>query len=253
MDIFESVSSTLNAKILEFCQQHFSRFQSSGLYHEVTYIILYVSKLTVSTTVADIFGIIVKTARKDIHLCCWKELHRPFTMEKEEYIKLKERKRNELLRSRHPKAVDEVLRPTFNLSDFNSVSRSFPATNQNLSKVLASYGIYVSSPTELICLSTDKYHAELDVMAHVAAYFVISSRRFIDDIPRVFETVFASNFGERLTKNLVKDLNLVGETGVVNCQRFVRDEPHIEEKRDRLIRTLGILDKAKETIDRFFK
>jgi len=209
--------------------------------------------LILRTSIDDTFRKFNESARKEIRVSCGKESHRPFTLEKSEYIEIKEKKRNAFLRQRHPQAADEAKRPQFSLTDFNQASRSFPATDENLSKVLASYGIYVNSPTDLICFSTDHYLAELDVMAHVAAYFVISSRRFIDDIPRVFETVFASDFGKHLSENLIKDLNLVGETGMANCQRFVRDEPHIEEKRDRLVRILGILDKAKETIDRFFK
>jgi len=209
--------------------------------------------LILRTSINENFRKFVDLARKEIHVSCLKEWHRPFTMMKSEYIELKEKKRNEFLRQRHPQTADGASRPQFSLIDYTQSTRTFPATNENLSKVLASFGIYVNSPTDLICFSTDKYLAELDVMAHVAAYFVVSSRRFVDDIPRVFETVFASDFGKHLRENLIKDLNLVGETGMANCQRFVRDEPHIEEKRERLIRTLGILDKAKETIDRFFK
>ena len=210
-------------------------------------------RLIFSTSVVERYDKFVDIANKEIHISCWKELHRPFTMEKSEYMEIKEKKRNEFLRLRHPRAADEGFRAQFTLADHNLAPRTFPATDENLSKVLASYGIYVRSPTELFCSSTDKYHAELDVMAHVAAYFIMSSRRFIDDIPRVFETVFARDFGKHLSENLIRDLNLVGEVGIDNCRRFARDEPDTEEKRDRLERILKILEKAKETLDRFFK
>jgi len=175
-------------------------------------------------------------------------------MAEEEYGTTKAKKRTEFLRRRHPLSFSERKRGTFTLwNSFYGKEHSYDATDANLKIILAAYDIHVTSAEELITLANVDHEAELDVMAHVAAYFVISSRRLIDDIPRLLETVFARAFGEHLSETLITNLNLVGETGVDNCRKFVRDEPQIQEERERLTRILGILEKAKETIDRFFR
>jgi hypothetical protein len=142
---------------------------------------------------------------------------------------------------------------TFHLCDPNGHSRSYETTEENLLRVLAAYGFNLSSSNGLGRLYDDEYHAELDVMAHVIAYFDISSKRLIDEIPQVFETVFARDFGEKLGNTLTVNLKLVGERGFDNCARYVRDEPDVKAKRDHLTRQRKILDTAGETIDRFFK
>ena len=174
-------------------------------------------------------------------------------MAKDEYLELKEKKLTEFLRRRHPDYSGKERGEITLYNSFFQKSQSYPATDENFARVLSAYNIPASSPEEIMCLYTDEYKAELDVLAHVAAYFAIASRRLIDDIPIVFEREFALKFGEYLSDNLTTDLKLLGEAGVVNCQIFVRDEPHIEVRRAYLVRVLGILDEAKERIDRFFK
>ena len=144
-------------------------------------------------------------------------------------------------------------RASFSLLDNNGASRYYPATEENLLKILVSFGFPLSSSKDLVRLHNDEYQAELDVISHVAAYFDISSKRLIDDIPQVFETVFARDFGEKLNKVLTTNLGLVGERGLNNCVRYIRDEPDVEAKRENLNRQRNILCKARETIDRFFK
>jgi hypothetical protein len=93
----------------------------------------------------------------------------------------------------------------------------------------------------------------LDVIAHVAAYFDIASTRTIDNIPQLFESRFASKFVLRLEEDLVTKLNLFGEGGLERCRMYVRDEPDIQERRERLIREKKILEDALATIDRFYE
>ena len=141
---------------------------------------------------------------------------------------------------------------SFTVQETNGTARYFPATEENLLRVLTAYGYHLSSSKELVRLHNDDYQAELDVISHVAAYFEVSSKRLIDDMPQVFETVFAAGFGQEVSNSLITKLNLVGDRGLESCARYVRDEPDIEARRQDLTRIRNILDKTKETIERFF-
>jgi hypothetical protein len=175
-------------------------------------------------------------------------------MNKAEYIKAKAGNVILFAGRRHGTPLPSEERGSISLTDYpGCTSRRYPATEETVIKVLKAYGICISSVQDLARLHEDEYHAELDVMSHVAAYFDISSKRLIDDIPQVFETVFAGDFGEKLRNSLTTNLNLIDEKGLDNCQRYIRDEPNVQAKRDHLDRLRSILENAKETIDRFFK
>jgi hypothetical protein len=212
-----------------------------------------VSMLTVSAATNEILDKTREIARREIRLSCRKESHRPFTMNKAEYNKTKEGNVTAFAALRHRAPLSPAERTSFTLMDANGISRSYPATEENLLKVVAAFGFHLSSSKDLVRLNDDECQAELDVISHVVAYFDIASRRLIDEIPQVFETVFAREFGENLNKVLTTKLNLVGEKGLDNCARYIRDEPDIEAKRARLTRMRKILDKARETIERFYK
>jgi hypothetical protein len=182
------------------------------------------------------------------------ENHRPFTMNIEEYAKSQKQRVMESAVIRHGDAVpSNGSSPTFRLDDVNGSSRCFSTTEDNLLRVLSQYGIHLSSSKELARIRPDEYDAELEVISHVEAYFDISSKRLIDDIPKVFETIFARKFGLELAKVLTTDLKLVGARGLENCLRYVRDEPDVQTTRDSLTRHHDILVKAVETVSRFFR
>jgi len=181
-------------------------------------------------------------------------------MNKPEYMKAKEKNVTAFATARRLRPASDtsdgipvcLSSGSFTVIETNGTSRYFPATEDNLLRVLSAYGHHLSSSKELVRLHNDEYQAELDVISHVAAYFDVSSKRLIDDMPQVFETVFAAGFGDELSKSLTTKLKLVGEQGLESCARYVRDEPDIEAKRHDLTRVRNILDKTKETIDRFF-
>jgi hypothetical protein len=118
--------------------------------------------------------------------------------------------------------------------------------------VLSAYGIRLSSLTQLARIHADEFDAELDVIAHVAAYFDVAATRTIDNIPQLFESAFASKFVLRM-EELASKLKLVGEGGLERCRMYVRDEPDIQVKRDRLIREHRILEDGLATIERFYE
>ena len=173
-----------------------------------------------------------------------------------EYVTLKEERVTAFAVLRHqnnPSHLPSTTAGVFRLLDMNGSSRNFYAFEDNLLGVLAAYGIHLSSIKQLVRIHADEYDAELGVISHVAAYFDISSKRLIDDIPKVFETVFAREFGLELGKVLMTKLKIVGEGALGNCARYIRDEPTVQVKRDELTRHQGILQDAVDTIGRFFK
>jgi hypothetical protein len=174
-------------------------------------------------------------------------------MNENEYYNAREANTTKYAKQRHGAPLSYEERSNFIVPDSNGVSRQYQPTDENLNRVLAAYGISVTSANELVRLHRDPYQAELDVIAHVCAYFDISSRRLIDEIPQNFETVFAGDFAKTLQSQLTTKLNLVGDRGLENCARYIRDEPDVQAKRDNLTRMSGILENARSTIDRFFK
>ena len=174
-------------------------------------------------------------------------------MNKEEYLDAKEGNMVNYRTQRHGPQLPLADNSYFSMVDCHGSSRQFQATEENLKKVLTAFGMDLSAPTELVRLPRDQYQAELDVISHVCAYFDISSKRLIDEIPQVFETVFAGDFGKTLAADFTTKLNLVGEKGLENCVRYIRDEPDVQAKRDNLTRMRGILENARNTFDRFYK
>ena len=199
---------------------------------------------------------IADQTREEIQLYCNMETLRPFTMNVTEYLKLKEDRITAFALVRHNSSsatVSMSSATTFRLADIGGIVRTFHANEENLLSILSDYGVRISSAKQLARINSDEYDAELSVISHVAAYFELSSKRIVDDIPKVFETVFARDFGQGLGKSLKTTLQLVGERGVENCGRYVRDEPDIQSKRDDLTRQQEILKKALDTVHQFFK
>ena len=183
---------------------------------------------------------------------CQMENHRPFTMNKE-YLNRKEENLTAytLLRHQNESGLPYTTSGSFRLQDGNG-SRSYSASEENLVTVLSAYGIHLTSLRQLARLHADEFDAELDVISHVSAYFDIASQRIIDDIPQVFETIFALRFFNELKDNLASDLKLVGDGGLENCKRYVRDEPDIQMTRDKFDRQRRILKDALDTVDHFY-
>src|SRR5271170_5799070 len=139
-------------------------------------------------------------------------------MNKMEYVNVKDQNLTTFAIARQRKPASETTEGagngSFNVHETNGTARYFPATEENLLRVLTAYGYHLSSSKELVRLHNDEYQVELDVISHVAAYFEVSSKRLIDDMPQVFETVFAAGFGQELSNSLITKLNLVGDRGL---------------------------------------
>ena len=123
-----------------------------------------------------------------------------------------------------------------------------------LLSLLTVKGYRVTSLKQLARLKDpDEYETELGVISQVLAYFEISSKRIIDLMPMVFETVFARNFENELRNVLTSNLKLVGDVGVANCVRYTQDEQDVQRKREDFNKTKEILSQASEIISRFYK
>lgn len=175
-------------------------------------------------------------------------------MNKEAYIKSKEENITKFALTRHGNnPLPCINGNSFRIDDRFGSPREFNRTEGTLLSILAEFGLHLSSANELVRIYVDQWQAEMEVIAHVVAYFDISSKRLIDDVPKIFESVFAKSFGMELKETLTDMLELVGDGALENCLRYIRDEDDVRVKRDDLTRQQEILVKAAETVDRFFK
>ena len=115
-------------------------------------------------------------------------------------------------------------------------------------------GYHLSSVKQLARLhGPDEYQTELTVMSQVLAYFQVSSIRFTDVMPMIFETVFVRDFADELKNKMTSGLKLIGKDGYANCARFAKEEPEVQENRGRLERQKGILCDALKVVSNSFK
>jgi hypothetical protein len=192
--------------------------------------------------------------RKTIRQYCTMESLRPLTLNTEPYKKAQEENVTRFALMRHgDNPLPGVDGHSFTLEDRHGYSREFNATEITLLSVLGHFGLHLSSAKDLVRIYVDEYQSELDVIAHVIAYFDISSKRLIDDIPKIFESVFARKFGLELKESLTTKLDLVGDGSLELCSRYIRDEDNVQIQRADLTRQQEILIKAVDTVSRFFK
>jgi hypothetical protein len=196
---------------------------------------------------------VTERAREEVLQICRMENHRPFTVNGGEYLKGKEAKFKAIISTRRVfPGSPRIGGDSFTLPDAFGNSRTISTTEENLLKVLAAYGVYVSSLKDVMRIHKDEYEAEIEVISHVLAYFDLSSKHLVDNLPKVFETVFAEDFGSQLDEDLAKDLKLVGDGSLAVCTRFCKDEPEIQGKRNEFERQLDILNNAARTVDLFY-
>jgi len=197
--------------------------------------------------------------RKQIQLYCTMDQCRPFTQNhmdyngsKEEFITDFAHNRRQSRTSFAPKSSStHILKDEYG----NSHSISSKGVGEDaLLSLLTAKGYHISSTKHLARLhDPDEYQVELMVISEVLAYFQISSKRIIDIMPMVFETVFTRQFGDELRKGLTSNLKLVGEFGLENCARYARDEPDVQFKREEYNKQNVILSQALGIISRIFK
>lgn len=183
---------------------------------------------------------------------------RPFTLNYGDYNASKEEILTDFAHERNgkisPLAPTSSSRHTLRDAFGNSQSViSKGESDDALLSLLTANGFHVSSMKQLARLhDPDEYEAELNVIAEVLAYFEVSSKRIVDIMPMIFETVFARNFESNLRKELASKLKLVGDPGLENCAKFVVDEQDVQIKRERYMRQKTILSKALGIVSRLF-
>jgi Dynamin GTPase effector domain len=193
-----------------------------------------------------------------IKLQCELECNRPFTLNNSAYLESKNIYIYEMVyeRSQDPTSPVPVSSTTHYIKDPFGNSHSIASKGKSddvLRGLLTAEGYHITSTKQLARLKdSDEYEAEVTAMAQVLAYFDISSKRIVDIMAMIFETVFARGFGNSLRKSLITDLKLIGDHGVANCKRFAKDEPEVDSKRAYLERQIEILSKGHGIVSRFF-
>lgn len=191
-------------------------------------------------------------------MLCRIETRRPFTLNTEDYRLCKDGHLTDFAYERNTKIKNGLptsSRHTTRDGKGNSQSIVSPTeADSNVLSFLRANDYPVSTLKELARLfPPDEFDAEMKVMSETLAYFDISSKRFIDVMPMVFETVFAVDFVEDLRNGLTGRLKLVGESGYETCRRYGADEPAVQGMRHELNWKLGILSECSKIVSNLFK
>jgi hypothetical protein len=113
---------------------------------------------------------------------------------------------------------------------------------------------------------------EIKIMANVQAYFQVAhkacslkiifvsyrnlipsvSQRFIDYIPLAIEHELNQNLANRIQNTLVDTLFKDEQTGRINMERLLDEDPVVARKRAGLKRKIAELERIKETLDEFW-
>jgi hypothetical protein len=187
------------------------------------------------------------------------EKSRPFTLNHKDYCTSREEFVTEFAH-RRAKSYGEfkpASSSTHTIKDVYGTSHSVSAKGVGedvLLSLLTANGYRISDSKQLARLhDPDDYDTELEVIAQVLSYFEISSKRIIDIMPMIFETVFARDFGGELRKELTSNLKLVGESGYETCGRYATEEQEVQRRREELDGEKGILSSAVTVVSRFYK
>ncbi|KDQ60446.1 hypothetical protein JAAARDRAFT_191825 [Jaapia argillacea MUCL 33604] len=81
----------------------------------------------------------------------------------------------------------------------------------------------------------DIYSRELSVMAQVRAYFQVSYKRVIDNIPLIIDLKFVRAIGKDLQPFLIGKLGLGTPNASIRCASYLAEDPHIVARRDELV------------------
>jgi hypothetical protein len=186
------------------------------------------------------------------------ETRRPFTLNEIDYRLSRDEHLTNFVHERKAKTTDgQPSSSRHTTRDGHGNSQSIVSRTENedmLRSFLAANGFPISSMKELArLLPPDEFEAEINVISETLAYFDISSKRFIDVMPMVFETVFAVAFVEDLRNGLTGRLNLVGESGYENCKKYGADEPAVQAQRQELNWRLNILSDCSKIVSNLFK
>jgi len=93
-------------------------------------------------------------------------------------------------------------------------------------------GITLEDLTKLT--PADEYEEELRVMAETRAYFHVSYKRIIDNVPMAIDSEFLFSFADDVQSYLVKKLGLVAPDSAVRCQTYLAEDPAIASSREEL-------------------
>jgi len=98
-------------------------------------------------------------------------------------------------------------------------------------------------------VGSDKYEEEMIVMAETAAYFHVSYKRIIDNIPRIIDHDFLRTIEKEIQDALIEGLALGSENAMERAAMYLAEDEGVSEER----KMLGAkLDRLDEVLKRLF-
>ncbi|CAL1697633.1 unnamed protein product [Somion occarium] len=77
----------------------------------------------------------------------------------------------------------------------------------------------------------DPYEEELTVMAETSAYFHVSYKRIIDNIPRIIDHDFLHSIGKKIQDMMIQDLSLGAEDATERAGRYLAEDDQVRAQR----------------------
>jgi hypothetical protein len=88
----------------------------------------------------------------------------------------------------------------------------------------------------------------LIIVADTAAYFRVAYKRVIDIVPMCIEHQYLAPFWTALRSNLDYEMELLGDKAAEKYKRYSREEPDLQENRNRLVRMKATLSEGLQII-----
>ncbi|EPQ51165.1 hypothetical protein GLOTRDRAFT_141261 [Gloeophyllum trabeum ATCC 11539] len=81
----------------------------------------------------------------------------------------------------------------------------------------------------------DEFAREINVMAQVRAYFQVSYKRVIDNVPLMIDHKFVRAIAKDLQSSLISQLGLGTANASTRCATYLAEDPHVVARREELI------------------
>lgn len=198
-------------------------------------------------------------AREQIKLYCKMEANRPFTLNEDFYSGSRAKYEAEITSTQTKPSNPPISSVTRTVRHTNGISQSVSANNlaisdEELLRGLRDRGYPVNDTKQLSFLQEyTEFKTEVEVVSHVLAYFELSSKRILDVMPMIFETVFAKAFGEELENVFTTNLRILDADGANVCKKYAKDEPEVQSRRKELDSRKKTLSEALDIVSRYFK
>ncbi|KAJ7766565.1 P-loop containing nucleoside triphosphate hydrolase protein [Mycena maculata] len=97
----------------------------------------------------------------------------------------------------------------------------------------------------------DEYETEISLMSGVRAYFQVSYKRVIDNIPGLIDTKFVKTLAQTLQATLIREFKLGQPEAHAKCAEYLTEDPAVVAKRTDLEQRMKMLQGVQKDLVKF--